>query len=110
MRKNKIISHLLREALERQKPRENFPGKRKVCRGGHGAYTGVTWEKLNLCTVLPGSALNPRENHILYLSLLPKVDYRLVTLSVEQGHAYAASDSNSVGLTPAKACMRCLAK
>lgn len=110
MRMNKIISHLLRGTLERKKSRENFPDQRKAHRGGHGEHTGVNWEKLGLGRVLPERSLNHRENHTLHLSLLSKVNYHFVALSIEQGREYVASHSNTVGLTPVKACRRFLAK
>lgn len=86
MRMNKIIVICKEKLWREKKSRENFPGKRRVCGGGHGVYPGVTWEKPGLGTVLPGGALNHKENHILHLSLLSKAKCHLVTLSVEQGH------------------------
>lgn len=62
--------------------------------------TGVTWDKLGLCTVQPEIGLNHRENYNLYLLLFSKLNYHPVILSIEQEHECTASGSNTVGLTP----------
>jgi hypothetical protein len=60
-----------------------------------------TWP---LCTVLPEISLNHIENHNIIFYLFSKINFPpfffFFFFSVEQGHEYVASGSNTIYLTP----------